>query len=146
MIMRWTQLFGRRVPHPGNYDAIKVPHPSGYDPEIARDYSEALSGLSAVLDAAGVPGDTDTIMVTAFVSVMEDNTDGAREAIRDLSPGDSALLAFYARELSRVLGEEDMFRESQDRRRARLSYRDRTAVDELLGQGVPDPGDPLAQP
>lgn len=129
--MKWSRLFGGPAPQP------RVPHPSGYDPEI-KVHPRSWVALLAEQDAAGVPEDADMLMLAAFVSVTEDNTDSAREAIRRLSPGNGAVLAFYARELGRVLSEEDMFREAEDRRRARLSHRDRTAVDDLLGQGVPE--------
>lgn len=133
-IMKWSRLFGGPIPQ------TRVPHPSGHELAGPGHLDRMLAEANTALNAAGAPEETDGPMLEAFVSVMDDNTDNAREAIRRLSPTDSARLAFYARELGRVLSEEDMFREAEDRRQARLSHRDRTAVDELLGQGqdVPD--------
>ncbi len=61
----------------------------------------------------------DMDLLRAFAAVLMDEPDTARETIRDMSPKDRALLSFTLGEVSRLVSEEEQFRVTEDRRRAR---------------------------
>lgn len=63
----------------------------------------------------------DMIFVRALVHLLQEEPDKARSIVRTLSPKDRAVLSFHLSELSRLVLEEDEFRTTTDRRRARLT-------------------------
>lgn len=98
--------------------------------EAKRVQTEALSQSAESPSASGSGGEDirlerteDLEMVRAFVAVIMDEPDTARDTIRDLSPRDRALLSFTLEELTRLVSEEEEFRRTADRRRAREDTR-----------------------
>jgi hypothetical protein len=61
----------------------------------------------------------DMDMVRAFIAVLLDELETARDTIRELSPRDRALLSFTLEEVTRLVSEEEDFRRTADRRLAR---------------------------
>jgi hypothetical protein len=57
--------------------------------------------------------------VQAFGHVTNDDPDTARDIVRRMSPRDRAVLSFTLEELSRIVSEEEQFRTTANRRRAR---------------------------
>ena len=100
----------------------------------ARAETEVYAALSQSAEspsASGTGGEDirldraeDMDMVRAFVAILMDEPDTARETVRDMSPRDRTLLSFTLGELSRLVSEEDDFRRMADRRRARVSFED----------------------
>jgi hypothetical protein len=95
----------------------------------ARAEAEAYVSLSQSAESPSVSGTSgedilleraeDMDMVRAFLAVLVDEPGTARETIRDMSPRERALLSFSLEELSRLVSEEEDFRRTADRRRAR---------------------------
>jgi hypothetical protein len=107
----------------------QIQDPPGKRVDPVERYAAAHPDEEIELDAA-----EDLAAVRALVHVLQDNPDEARQIVRSLSPADRAVLQFHLRELSRITDEEDSFRETEDRRRARLSYGDRPgAVPDSIG-------------
>jgi len=75
----------------------------------------------------------DMDMVRAFIAVLRDEPDTARDIIRDLSPRDRALLSFTLEEVTRLVSEEEDFRRTRDRRTAREAYGDTSLGDIVRG-------------
>jgi hypothetical protein len=71
----------------------------------------------------------DLDMISVFVSVIQDEPGQARDIVRAMSPRDRALLSFVLGEVTRLVSEEDDFRRTADRRRAR---------EDALGSGDTD--------
>lgn len=57
--------------------------------------------------------------VRAFGHLAQDDPDTARQIVRSMSARDRAVLSFLSEELSRLVSEEETFRTTADRRRAR---------------------------
>lgn len=57
--------------------------------------------------------------VRAFGHLVQDDPDMARDIVRAMSARDRAVLSFSLEELSRIVSEEETFRTTADRRRAR---------------------------
>lgn len=84
--------------------------------EIARDKDKSTTRL--VLNELDAPA------VRAFLSVVTDDPDTARDIIRSMSPRDRAVLSFLLRDTGRIVEEEDSLRDTAERRRARYSHPD----------------------
>ena len=52
----------------------------------------------------------DRPFVDAFLAILADNPDGARQAIKDMSGRDRAVLSFMLTELSSVVDDAEMYR------------------------------------
>lgn len=52
----------------------------------------------------------DRLFVDAFLAILADNPDGARQAIKDMSGRDRAVLSFMLTELSSVVDDAEMYR------------------------------------
>jgi hypothetical protein len=72
----------------------------------------------------------DMDMVRAFVAVLRDDPDSARDIVRDMPPRDRALLSFTLEEMTRVVSEQEDFRRMEDRRAAREARETRRDTDE----------------
>lgn len=57
--------------------------------------------------------------VRAFGHLVQDDPDKARGIVRAMSPKDRVVLSFTLDEMSRIVSEEETFRITADRRRAR---------------------------
>lgn len=108
----------------------------------ARTETEAYESLSQTAESPSASGSggvdfrlnraEDMEMVQAFLAVIMDEPDTARDTIRNLSSRDRALLSFTLDELSRIVSEEEDFRRTADRRRARED-RERSLEDIVEG-------------
>jgi hypothetical protein len=108
----------------------------------ARAEAKAYESLSQTAESPSASGSggvdfrlnraEDMEMVQAFLAVIMDEPDTARDTIRNLSSRDRALLSFTLDELSRIVSEEEDFRRTADRRRARED-RERSLEDIVEG-------------
>lgn len=62
--------------------------------------------------------------VVAFVEIVKDDPDKARQLVQTLSGQDRAVLLFHLSELSRLVEDAEMVRQAAGRKAARLSYPD----------------------
>ena len=125
----------RGVPISEVYDRGSTNYRNGWKDGVDAHYDRTLELAAAQQDPTALKltgwARQD---VTAFAHQVQDNPDEARQIVRSLSPADRAVLQFHLHELSRIAEEEDSFRETEDRRRARLSYGDRPgAVPDGIG-------------
>lgn len=72
----------------------------------------------------------DMDMVRAFVAVLRDDLDSARDIVRDMSPRDRALFSFTLEEMTRLVFQQEDFRRVEDRRAAREAREARRDTDE----------------
>lgn len=85
-----------------------APGPDGHSEKIHLDTAEDMNAVRFV------------------IHLLQDDADKARLIVRKMSAPDRAVLSFYLHEASRLVLEEEDFRETADRRQARLSYGDGT--------------------
>lgn len=115
----------------------------------ARAEAEAYESLSQTAESPSASGSggvdfrleraEDMEMVRVFLAVVMDEPDKARDTVRSLSPRDGALLSFVLEEASRIVSEEEDFRRTADRRRARED-RERSLEDTEDNRLFPDLG------
>lgn len=88
----------------GRWDAWKA----GVDAHYARTLELAAERDKDVrtLKLSGA----DRPFVDAFLAILADNPDGARQAVKDMSGRDRAVLSFMLTELSSVVDEEELYR------------------------------------
>lgn len=89
--------------------------------DMAEDDPHAALSLSAADRPVDRGSVTDSMFRAAFAFVVDDETDPARDIVRNLSPRDRVLLSFVLEEMTRIVSEEEDFRRTTDRRAARLS-------------------------
>lgn len=92
-----------------------VPVPPEINPETDQsDTDRYATGWKAGVDAHYARtlklSGADRPFVDAFLAILADNPDGARQAIKDMSGRDRAVLSFMLTELSSVVDDAEMYR------------------------------------